>query len=177
MRKYFKYIISIIVTTMAIFTISYFTPESSKYSIKDEFYIKAEEIYQNFYKDNKDNDIISNKLFIKVDDNSYVIYENNTFIKELYTLEEIKKYFKVNEMEELIDENGRTITYQESKIIKTAFYKLQNYDDITFVYESIKNPIEFRLFNGYLEWKYSFEGDDLWKKVLNTNDMYDYINV
>ena len=142
--------------------------------LKKKYFDKAQKIYEQFILRNKDNDKISDNLFIKVENDVYVIYDSKIMITELYTLEGVKDYYQVNELQETVYDNDRTIAYKNDKEVEIAFYNQVNDYEVTMVYSGENTEIVFRVANRFLEWKYKFEDNDLWKRVVGLGEIYRY---
>ena len=148
--------------------------KTNSYNDKKKYFDKAQKIYEQFILRNKDNDKISDNLFIKVENDVYVIYDSKIMITELYTLEGVKDYYQVNELQETVYDNDRTIAYKNDKEVEIAFYNQVNDYEVTMVYSGENTEIVFRVANRFLEWKYKFEDNDLWKRVFGLGEIYRY---
>ena len=113
-------------------------------------------------------------MFIKVENDVYVIYDSKIMITELYTLEEVKEYYQVKDLQETVYDNDRTIVYKNDKEVEIAFYNQVNDYEVTMVYSGENTEIVFRVANRFLEWKYKFEDNDLWKRVVGLGEIYRY---
>lgn len=174
MKKISQHILSIIVAIIFISIIGLLMLKTNSYNDKKKYFDKAQKIYEQFILRNKDNDKISNDLFIKVENDVYVIYDSKIMITELYTLEGVKDYYQVKELQETVYDNDRTIVYKNDKEVEIAFYNQVNDYEVTMVYSGENTEIVFRVANRFLEWKYKFEDNDLWKRVVGLGEIYRY---
>ena len=174
MKKISQHILSIIVAIIFISIIGLLMLQTNGYNDKKKYFDKAQKIYEQFILRNKDNDKISDNLFIKVENDVYVIYDSKIMITELYTLEGVKDYYQVNELQETVYDNDRTIVYKNDKEVEIAFYNQVNDYEVTMVYSGENADVEFRVANRFLEWKYKFEDNDLWKRVDGLGEIYRY---
>ena len=174
MKKISQHIFSIIIAIIFISIIGLLMLKTNGYNENKKYFDKAQKIYEQFILRNKDNDKISSNLFIKVENDVYVIYDSKIMITELYTLEEVKEYYQVKDLQETVYDNDRTIVYTNDKEVEIAFYNQVNDEEVTMVYSSENAEVEFRVANRFLEWKYKFEDNDLWKRVAGLGEIYRY---
>ena len=88
MKKISQHIFSIIIAIIFISIIGLLMLKTNGYNENKKYFDKAQKIYEQFILRNKDNDKISSNLFIKVENDIYVIYDSKIMITELFTLEE-----------------------------------------------------------------------------------------